>query len=77
MPTPAIEQNVPMPRRAGRRPKVDFAVLRVGESFFEAVSPSAMQARIRRAAEKLPGREFTTRAAEKDGVEGTRVWRVS
>jgi hypothetical protein len=73
-----IEQGIPIPNpsRANRRDKVSvFRRMEVGDSVFVAVKQDRVYARFNRIV-KETGAKFTTRKAEKDGVNGTRVWRV-
>lgn len=67
-----VEQGIPIPTKPGRPPKYDFAVLKVGDSFFAPVHPHTLRGCVRRARRRLPGREFVVRAE----IHGARCWRT-
>jgi hypothetical protein len=70
-----IETGIPLPDKYVRW-KYPFDKLDVGHSFFVPnKDTSQMSALCKRAAKRL-GARFATAMAEKDGVSGTRVWRM-
>lgn len=70
-----IEVGVPLPDKHVRW-KYPFDKLGVGQSFFAPHKDTTqMAAACKRAAKRLEAR-FVTAKAERDGVSGTRVWRM-
>lgn len=77
--TITIEDGVEMPPRFAPQPKYPYAELEVGQSFFAPV----LSARLSKSSEYYrkkgggDGKTFTVRKAEKDGIQGARVWRLT
>ena len=74
-----IEEGVVMPRalRGSRTMKYPWKEMLVDQSFFVPQTNSKnVYASINHANKSYAPRKYTGRAAEKDGIRGTRIWRV-
>lgn len=70
-----IEDNIAIPKKSkGIEPKYIYHKLEVGQSVF---IPSSEKSSETMAIYRIVGKKFTRRREIKDGVEGTRIWRVS
>jgi hypothetical protein len=78
---PEIERDIPIPTARGIRYVKNYGLdrLDIGDSIFVRDKRSSAYAEIARQVKKYPtlmDRKYITKETERDGVKGTRIWRI-